>query len=42
MGRANGHIRHSTKKKKVTTDGWADETFLVKYRLLSANGRIPF
>jgi len=33
----NGHIRHSTKKKKVTTDGWADETFLVKYRLLSAN-----
>ena len=24
----NGHILHSTKKKKVTTDGWADETFL--------------
>ncbi|HML17492.1 MAG TPA: hypothetical protein VK419_10720, partial [Bryobacteraceae bacterium] len=33
----NGHIKHSTKKKKATTDGWADETFLIKYRLLSAN-----
>jgi hypothetical protein len=33
----NGHITHSTKKKKVTTDGWADETFLIKYRILSAN-----
>ena len=33
----NGRILHSTKKKKVTTDGWADETFLIKYRLLSAN-----
>jgi hypothetical protein len=32
-----GHILHSTKKKEVDTDGWADETFLVKYRLLSAN-----
>ncbi len=33
----DGHIEHSTKKKTVPTDGWADETFLVKYRLLSAN-----
>lgn len=32
-----GHILHSTEKKKEPTDGWADETFLVKYRLLSAN-----
>ena len=33
----NGAIRHRTKKTKPATDGWADETFLVKYRLLSAN-----
>ncbi len=33
----NGHILHSTPTKEVPTDGWADETFLVKYRLLSAN-----
>ena len=32
-----GHIVHGTPKKPVTTDGWADETFLVKYRILSAN-----
>lgn len=30
----NGAIQHG---KDVKTDGWADETFLVKYRLLSAN-----
>jgi hypothetical protein len=30
----NGHIKHGP---DVDTDGWADETFLVKYRLLSAN-----
>ncbi|HEV3110416.1 MAG TPA: hypothetical protein VGY99_07965 [Candidatus Binataceae bacterium] len=28
---------HGTKKKIAPSDGWADETFLVKYRLLSAN-----
>jgi hypothetical protein len=33
----NGSIRLPTKKKSVDTDGWADQTFLVKYRLLSAN-----
>lgn len=33
----NGSIQEPTKKKKVTTDGWGDQTFLVKYRLLSAN-----
>jgi hypothetical protein len=33
----NGHIRHATKEEKPATDGWADETFLIKYRLLSAN-----
>lgn len=33
----SGHIVHSTSKKDVATDGWADETFLIKYRLLSAN-----
>ena len=33
----NGHIPHATKKEKPATDGWADETFLIKYRLLSAN-----
>jgi len=33
----NGHIVHSTTKKEVATDGWVDETFLIKYRLLSAN-----
>ncbi|HZP46177.1 MAG TPA: hypothetical protein VFB15_11045 [Candidatus Binataceae bacterium] len=30
----NGKPQHG---KDVKTDGWADETFLVKYRLLSAN-----
>jgi hypothetical protein len=33
----NGRIQHSTPKHEVPTDGWADETFLIKYRLLSAN-----
>ncbi len=33
----NGHIPHSTKKEHPASDGWADETFLIKYRLLSAN-----
>lgn len=33
----NGTLQHATKKKKPATDGWADETFLIKYRLLSAN-----
>jgi hypothetical protein len=33
----NGHIVHSAGRKEVARDGWADETFLVKYRLLSAN-----
>lgn len=30
----NGHIMHG---KDVARDDWADETFLIKYRLLSAN-----
>ena len=30
----NGAIQHG---KGADTDGWADETFLIKYRLLSAN-----
>src|SRR3984957_13237972 len=30
----NGHIRHGS---DIPKDDWADETFLVKYRLLSAN-----
>ena len=30
----NGAIKHG---KDVKTDGWADETFLVKYRIASAN-----
>jgi hypothetical protein len=30
----NGHIRHGP---DIATDDWADETFLIKYRLLSAN-----
>ena len=30
----NGHILHG---KEVAKDDWADETFLIKYRLLSAN-----
>src|SRR5271154_2122562 len=30
----NGHI---SRKKGRDTDGWADETFLIKYRILSAN-----
>ena len=33
----NGSIRLPTKKKSVNTDGWGDQTFLLKYRLLSAN-----
>jgi len=28
---------HGTKKTIAPSDGWADETFLVKYRILSAN-----
>ena len=28
---------HGTKKEVAPSDGWADETFLVKYRILSAN-----
>ena len=36
----------SRKKKQPDTDGWADETFLIKYRLISANeengGMSPF
>jgi len=33
----NGTIKHKTKKETPPSDGWADETFLVKYRLLYAN-----
>lgn len=35
----NGAIQHANKKKhkEPPTDGWADETFLVKYRIASAN-----
>jgi hypothetical protein len=33
----NGAIQHPTPKNQPATDGWADETFLVKYRLLAAN-----
>jgi hypothetical protein len=33
----NGAIQHKISKKTSTSDGWADETFLIKYRLLSAN-----
>lgn len=33
----NGAIQHPTTKIRPDTDGWADETFLIKYRLLSAN-----
>ena len=33
----NGHIRPATKGKSSATDGWADETFLFKYRLFSRN-----
>jgi hypothetical protein len=33
----NGAPQHRTRKKIPATDGWADETFLIKYRLLSAN-----
>jgi hypothetical protein len=32
-----GSIRLPTKKESVDTDGWGDQTFLLKYRLLSAN-----
>ena len=32
-----GAISLPSKGHPVTTDGWADETFLLKYRLLSAN-----
>jgi hypothetical protein len=28
---------HGTKKRLAPSDGWADETFLVKYRIFSAN-----
>jgi hypothetical protein len=33
----NGAIQHATKKKHPATDGWADETFLIKYRIASGN-----
>jgi hypothetical protein len=33
----NGAIQHPTAKQQPTTDGWADETFLIKYRLFAAN-----
>ena len=35
----NGAIQHPNKKKhtKPPSDGWADETFLIKYRIVSAN-----
>jgi hypothetical protein len=33
----NGTIGRASGKKQLPTDGWADETFLIKYRLLSAN-----
>jgi hypothetical protein len=33
----SGTPQVSTKKKAAPTDGWADETFLIKYRLLAAN-----
>jgi hypothetical protein len=33
----NGKRTPGTKKEVAESDGWADETFLVKYRLLSAN-----
>jgi hypothetical protein len=33
----NGKLIHGTKNTVAPSDGWADETFLVKYRLLSAN-----
>ena len=33
----NGALQHKTASKTPDTDGWADETFLLKYRLLSAN-----
>jgi hypothetical protein len=32
-----GRKIHGTKKRIAPSDGWADETFLLKYRLLSAN-----
>ena len=35
----NGAIKHANKKKHTEppSDGWADETFLIKYRIVSAN-----
>ena len=35
----NGAIKHPNKKKhtKPPSDGWADESFLIKYRIVSAN-----
>jgi len=35
----NGAIQHANKKKhtKPPSDGWVDETFLIKYRIVSAN-----
>ncbi len=32
-----GTTQHPTKTSQPTTDGWGDDTFLVKYRLLTAN-----
>lgn len=33
----NGAIQRPTKTSTPSTDGWADETFLIKYRLFSGN-----
>jgi hypothetical protein len=33
----NGAIQHPTKTSTPPSDGWADETFLIKYRLFSGN-----
>jgi hypothetical protein len=33
----NGKIVHPTAKNAIATDDWLDETFLIKYRMLSAN-----
>lgn len=33
----NGALQHGSGKNKPDTDGWADETFLIKYRIASAN-----
>ncbi len=33
----NGAIQYPTRNSQPATDGWADETFLIRYRLLSGN-----